>query len=236
MEALILSYFDKIMGPVITHAMLLENPSIHAKIPKDLETQIQRFIDSQAEERFFSYSFKIYTTANFYFKIPSEWARGKNEILCLTIITKSKKPELFKSTLDAGVARLKAIPDLFIAFYRENQADEENIKKKQQDLKETLAKICQDALIAKKQATVKDKLRENARDLTRDVDRDQTRDHNRDLTRDRDRDENRDQDRDENRDRDRDENRDRARDITRDEEHESDQESRHENPESEYRN
>ncbi len=216
MEALVLSYFNTIVGPIITHALRLGNSKTPANLPPDLENQIQKFIDSQLDEGFFSHSFKTYKTANYYFYIPSDWARGKREILCLSIITQSRKPELFKATLEAGVTRIKAIPGLFKAFYREKKGSDEDVEKKQQELGVFLAKFCQDVLHAKKQAIAKDIRQEQDRDRDRDEARDEKRDSGRDETRDKTRDKTRDEARDKTRDETRDETRDSARDETRD--------------------
>jgi hypothetical protein len=219
LEALVLSFFDKVIGPVITDAMMLEDPIVPAKLRPDLKAQIQKFIDSQMAEGFFTHSFKSYRTANYYFQIPSEWARGKNEILCLSIITQSMKPELLKPTLEASAARIKAIPGIFKAFYLEKQANDEDVGKKREALKQSLAKTCQDVLQASKRAISTDVRKERKRDQARDLDRDQTRDLDRDQTRDLDRDKMRDLDRDQSRDQDHDQARDLDRDKTRDIDH-----------------
>jgi len=208
----VLSYFDTVLGPIITHAMRLDNSGAPIKLPLDLQKNIQKLIDSQTDEGFFVHSIKIHMTANVYFRIPSEWARGKYEMLCLSILIRSKNPELFKATLEAGVGRLKAIPDLYKAFYREKKINDEAVEKKRQELEESLALLCQDVLQAKKQAITKNDRRERTREQTRD----QARDHDRDQTRDHDRDQNRDSTRDHERDQSRDHDRDQVRDLDRD--------------------
>jgi hypothetical protein len=230
MEALVLSYFDTIIGPVITHTLSLGDSSIPAELPLDLQLQIQKFIDSHIDDGFFFHGFKTYKTANINFQISSDWARGKKEMLCLSIITQITLPlKLFKATLEAGVTRLQAIPGLYKAFYREKQPNDEDVAKKQKELQESLAKLCQDVIHAKEQAIAidirsdqnrnetRDRDRDEARDETRDSDRDEARDETRDSSRDEARDETRDEGRDGTRDKTRDKSRDKTRDVGRDE-------------------
>ncbi len=185
MEALVLSYFDTIIGPIITHVLNLGRFKTLTRLPLDLRRQIQRYLDSELDEGFFFHSFKKYQTANVYFLLRSGWARGNNEMLCLSLLIKSRRPEQFKETLEAGVARLRAIPCLFKAFYHEKKTEDEDIEKKRQDLKESLNNLCQDVLRTKNESIVQ--CYRSDRDAARDSDRDAARDRDRDAARDRDR-------------------------------------------------
>lgn len=151
-----------------------------------------------------------------YFTIPSDWARGRAEILCLSIITGYKRPEVFKTTLEAAVTAIKATPYIFKAFYPDMQGSDKDVGKKREELDQHLAQLCQDVVQAKKEAIVKQKLRARSRDHARDKARDQGRDDARDQARDQDRDQVRDQARDVARDKIRDQDRDQHRDQVRD--------------------
>ncbi len=194
LEALVLSYFDAHKGPVITHILDLEGRNAPTKLPLDVRKEITKFIDMQTAEKFFTYGFKNYTSANLYFEIPSNLARGNREILCLTALTRSGKPEVFKETLFAGANRLKTIPNLYMAFH-DNLKDPE-VTQKQRELKEFLAILCQELNRAREMAITHDSARESKRnwirDQKRDRDRDDARDRQRDEVRDRERDEARD--------------------------------------------
>src|SRR4030042_64455 len=117
MEALVLCYCDNFKGPRITNVLNLDNIGTPVKLPPKVRKEIEKLVDTQTEEGFFTYGFKTYTTANFYFEIPSDLARGKREILCLSVLTHSRKPELFKETLIRGAQRFKVIPNLYKAFH-----------------------------------------------------------------------------------------------------------------------
>jgi len=203
------------MGPSIIHALRYDKNSAPAKLTPDQQMEIQKLMDLQVDEGFFSHGSKAFMTANFYVKIPSEIARGKQEIFCLSVITRSKKPEMFKDTLALGAARIKAIPDIYIVFHHADLVSNEELEKKQQALKEVLASLCQDLLHAKKQAIAKDSILARLRNQTRDRNRDQSRDNVRDEARDLERDQARDHDRDQARDCERDQTRDNEHDQTR---------------------
>ncbi len=228
LEALVLCYFDNIKGPTIAHVLDLENTRTPANLPPNVHLEITKLIDMHTAEEFFTYGFETYTTANLYFEIPSDLARGKREILCYSILTHSRKPEVFKETLIGGAQRLRAIPNIYKAFHDEQITRDQETGQKQQELKEFLANLCQDVNRAKENATtqenkreskrnrIRDQKRDSGRDESRDSDRDETRDLKRDQPRDSDRDETRDLKRDQPRDSDRDETRDLKRDQPRD--------------------
>jgi hypothetical protein len=220
LDALVLCYFDNLKGPTITHVLNLESTSTAGNLPPNVLTEIAKLIDTQNKEEFFTYGFEAYTTGNIYFEIPSGWARGKQEILCLSVLTQSGKPDLFKETLIGGARRLKAIPNIYKAFHIEQKAQDREVGQKRQELEEFLANFCQDVNHAREKAIAQEKERETkrnqSRDRKRDRGRDETRDQDRDEPRDSDRDETRDLKRDEPRDSDRDETRDLKRDEPRD--------------------
>ncbi len=173
--------------------MNLEDISAPVKLPPKVRTEIAKLIDLQTTEELFTYGFENYASANLYFEIPSDWARGNRELLCLSILLHSGKPELFKETLIGGAQRLKAIPNLFKAFHVKTKGPDPEIQQKQLKLKELLKTLCQEINHAREKGITP----ENKHESTRNRVRDQKRDLDRDETRDRDRDEARDRQRDE---------------------------------------
>ncbi len=205
MEALVLSYFDNKIGPTISHAFNLAGSSALVKLPPKVRTEIVKLIDLQTTEEFFTYGFENYASANLYFEIPSDWARGNRELLCLSFLLHSGKPELFKETLIGGAQRLKAIPNIYKAFYVEKKVQDQEVNHKRQELEEFLSSFCQDVLRAREKAITQESegehKRNRVRDRKRDRDRDEARDLERDEARDLEREEPRDSERDEKRDR-----------------------------------
>ena len=188
MELLILTYFHTILGPKITHVLRLDESTKPFKLPVDLEEQVKLLFDSKIDEGFFSFGFKKYLTANYYFQIPSDWARGNQEMLSLSILTDTKKPGMYKTPLKEGAARFKATPDIYKGFYAKRRDEVEEIKKNQEEIKNILIKICQDAILIEKIEIVDQKrhikARNNKRDKARDLERDEKRDRDRDKARD----------------------------------------------------
>lgn len=213
LEALLLSYFDDKKGPTISHVMYLEGRGAPIKLPLDVRKEVAKFIDMQTGVKFFTYGFKNYTSANLYFEIPSDLARGKREILCLTVLLHSGKPESLKETLLAGSQRLKAIPNIYLAFHVNATVPDTELTQKQLALTEFLSNLCQEVLntLAKVSTLESERVhnRDQIRDQKRDRDRDEVRDRKRDSARDVQRDEERDRQRDSDRDLQRDEERDR---------------------------
>ncbi len=196
LESLVLCYFDNLKGPSISHAVPLGASSDPADLPPDLGNQILKMIDTHTTESFFTYGFETYATANLYFEIPSDWARGKREILCLSVLTHSGRVELFKQTLIEGAQRFKAIPNIYKAFHPEKTAGDNEVEKKQKELEKFLANLGQDVIRVRDEGLTQVSNRERSRDETRDRARDEARDRARDETRDRARDEAHDRQRD----------------------------------------
>ena len=77
---LLLSYFNKTKGPTIFLAYPAEiSPLIVETIPQ--------LMDLRFTDKFFEFAIsdrKIMRTVNLFFKIPSEWSRGWNELILLT--------------------------------------------------------------------------------------------------------------------------------------------------------
>ncbi|MHA1831292.1 MAG: hypothetical protein ACTSWR_07170, partial [Candidatus Helarchaeota archaeon] len=77
MICIVISFFDNINGP----RPLLSIPNTLNDI--DLNN-IASLIDKTFETGFFIYEFPEYKTANYFFEIESEWARGNKEMVLLT--------------------------------------------------------------------------------------------------------------------------------------------------------
>ncbi len=189
LEALVICYFDNLIGPSIGYALPLGISSDPADLPPNLGNQILKLIDTQTAETFFTYGFETYTTANLYFEIPSDWSRSKLEIICLSVLTQSGKPELFRETLIEGAQRFKAIPDMYKAFHPEKKASDNKVGEKRKELEIFLTNLNQEVTRIRDEAITQGSNRDRARDEARDIVRDESRDRTRDEARDRARDE-----------------------------------------------
>ncbi|OLS22796.1 MAG: GTPase HflX [Candidatus Heimdallarchaeota archaeon LC_3] len=118
-NTIIISYFDSLKGP-INFLNIFSKENI--KIPKQIIDKVTKLLDLFQNEQFFTQSVDNYNSANYYFKIPSKWARGQNELVLLTFL--KSKDESFIETIESVVKNLSAeilsIPDIFKAFYVKN--------------------------------------------------------------------------------------------------------------------
>jgi sugar-specific transcriptional regulator TrmB len=135
---LILSYFDPFYGPKVFKSIPIE-------ISEQKEKEIVYFINVPSENRF------IETISmgdkqkiiNLPFTIHSDWARGYKELLLISVILdKNYKSEIFEKTIRELVDRLKNTPDIYKAFYKdqENFSLDPDIDEIQSILKDILLK------------------------------------------------------------------------------------------------
>lgn len=112
MKVLVLSHFDPLYGP-----------NVVLKAPKSIEDveleQIPALMDLY-DEGFFVHMFGNFKSANYIFDIPSEFARGKNEMLLISILVDIDSQinfNLSKKLLEGFGEAIKEIPDVTKAFY-----------------------------------------------------------------------------------------------------------------------
>jgi hypothetical protein len=114
---LLFIYFNPVIGP----DLLLSVPAnITDLISEDDLDQIKRLMDS-ATPGFFTHAFKPeLNTANCFFMIPSQWARGKQEMMMITKVLEEENPNLPNYELEfkqfINVLRNER-PDAYKALY-----------------------------------------------------------------------------------------------------------------------
>ncbi len=125
MKLLILSHFNPLYGPTV----VLKAPESSEDV--ELE-QIPALMDLY-DEGFFVHMFGNFKSANYIFDLPSEYARGKNEMLLISIIIDINSTvnfNLSKKLLEGFGQAIKEIPDAYKAFYinsDENEGDESKL-------------------------------------------------------------------------------------------------------------
>ncbi len=88
---LILTYFNPIIGPDILYSIPKQLKEL---ISEDDLAQIKRLMDT-ASPGFFTHAFSAeLNTANYFFMLPSDWARGKQEMVMITKIIEEEAPNL----------------------------------------------------------------------------------------------------------------------------------------------
>lgn len=115
MRLLILSYFDKIIGP-----------KIFLKVPDNYNSNYLQYIPNLIDyydEGYFIHEFVILKTANLIFQISSPLARGYMEIAMISIVLLNEEinPNFFQESLKYFVFEIKRINDIYQGFYIEKE-------------------------------------------------------------------------------------------------------------------
>ncbi len=122
---LVLSYFHKLKGPEI----YLSYPN--ALLEQDLIDNLIRIFDLEFNETFFEIVLinKKKRIINLYFEIPSGWARGKKEMVMLSLIMKIKYDSrmIYSFLVDASHKILKT-NNVYKAFYKYNDFYDNDIE------------------------------------------------------------------------------------------------------------
>jgi len=113
MKSIVLSYFNKIYGPEI----LIEMP----KLFSDTQTaHVAKLIDSSFEKGFFVHKFPDMLTANYFFEVPSAWARGTRELVLISILFNPDYKEslsVFETSLTEFVTKFLKESEIYKCFY-----------------------------------------------------------------------------------------------------------------------
>ncbi len=139
-----LSYFQRKKGLTIFYSYP-EN-FLKAKEKENLADLMELIVG----EGFFVHQSSLISSLNYYFEIPSDWARGKKELLMISIILDTAITQEIEKTIEVDclnfVAELKNNKEFFKALYIEDidlfQVEEHsNIKKMSEKLRSILKEI-----------------------------------------------------------------------------------------------
>jgi len=116
-----LLYFHRKAGPILYTSypenVLTEEQS--KKLCKELEIAIR--------EGFFSRSYPDISHVSYYFEIPSDWARGKKEMLLLSFVFRKLPGKDITNALHLKlikfVEKMQVHPEIFKGFYRPSEID-----------------------------------------------------------------------------------------------------------------
>ncbi|MHA1492044.1 MAG: hypothetical protein ACTSRI_20630 [Promethearchaeota archaeon] len=123
-----LSWFHKKIGPIIAY----DYPE--GILNEKLSAKIANIMDQTVNEGFFTHSFEKYNSMNYYFEIHSDFARGGQEMLMISIIfnqqTNAEIEHDVKMLCIDFIENLQSNQDIFAAFYINelNYYDEEGIE------------------------------------------------------------------------------------------------------------
>ncbi len=153
--SVVLSYFARKKGPLVFYAYPENN------LDKGFSIQIATIMDQVFREGFFvQHSSIIPSSLNYYFEIPSEWARGSKEMLMISIILDKPTNKLLEKNIEElcadFVLQLKNIENLFKALYTEAidkfpDKDRSDIKKVNENLKTKIKEFYNEIVALTKQ-------------------------------------------------------------------------------------
>ncbi|MFX1590197.1 MAG: hypothetical protein ACFFC1_18815, partial [Promethearchaeota archaeon] len=110
-----LSYFHRKIGPIVFYSYP------ESMLDDALSLRIANIMDQTVSEGFFTHSFESKNSMNYYFEIHSDWARGNQDMLMVSLIfNQQTNPEIEQSILgllEEFSERLKSNEEIFTAFY-----------------------------------------------------------------------------------------------------------------------
>ena len=110
-----LSYFHRKIGPLVFYSYP-EN-----ELDEQLSTRIANIMDQTVSEGFFTHSFENKISMNYYFEVPSKWARKNKEMLMVSsIFYRQLTPEMEQNVINLLTEfseKLHLIKEIFTAFY-----------------------------------------------------------------------------------------------------------------------
>ena len=110
-----LSYFHRKIGPLVFYSYP-EN-----MLNEQLSTRIANIMDQTVSEGFFTHSFEQNISNNYYFEIPSDWARGNKDMLMISIIFDQQINSEIEQNVNIlcteFLGKLLSHEEIFTAFY-----------------------------------------------------------------------------------------------------------------------
>ena len=153
--SIILSYFHPIKGP----SQMFSIPDVEQS--EDYK-EVTKLLDFVEKKGFFIHSFETYKTANFYFEVPSEWARGKREMAMISVIFTQDEidEQIFRIPLSEFVIELLSIKDIYKGFYIKTRSDGDlsEIQEKYHEIRnllDELTKVLPKSIVSTKKKSLK---------------------------------------------------------------------------------
>ncbi len=153
MDAILLTYFDNVLGPTPFLIVPLNLRDDAPSLPTPMQRDIAALIDTITTEGFFSHGMKDANTANYFIKLNSIWGRGGQELVCVSILTTVRYPEIFKGVLATFTQRLQKIPDIYKAFYTDAKPKDKETTRQKEVLTQYLRNFASDVARIKEEST-----------------------------------------------------------------------------------
>ena len=116
MKAIVaLSYFHRKIGPIVFYAFPKQ------ELDDQLAARIANIMDQTVSEGFFTLTFEDKLSMNFYFEIHSDWARGNNEMVMVSLIFDHQiSAEVEQNLMNLCAefcSKLQSNEEVYTAFY-----------------------------------------------------------------------------------------------------------------------
>lgn len=122
---LVLCYFHRILGPNV----LISYPDV--KLEEEVINRLTSFFDFNLDDPFFEIVLinKHKRILNLYFEVPSEWARGKREMVMVSLIMHEKfnSRSVYSFLVDAA-HKIITTENVFKAFYKNDDFHDNDIE------------------------------------------------------------------------------------------------------------
>ncbi len=120
-----LLYFHRKAGPIVftTYPKIDESSETEQKeiLTDDQTKKLCKELEIATHEGFFTRTYPDISHVSYYFEVPSDWARGKKEMLLLSYIFRRTPPKEISNALNLKsiefVEKMKVHPEIFKGFY-----------------------------------------------------------------------------------------------------------------------
>jgi len=110
-----LSYFHRKIGPIVFYAFPKQ------ELDDQLSARIANIMDQTVSEGYFTLTFEDKISKNFYFEIHSDWARGNNEMVMVSLVFEHQISEEVDKNLrnlcEDFCSKLQPNEEIYTAFY-----------------------------------------------------------------------------------------------------------------------
>lgn len=113
---LLLSYFDRIKGPVV---YMTAPGSLAHELKEEYQEQIKSLLDTNHDGFFTHFFSRELKTANYIFSLESSWARGRQESVMITVIAPEEEPDYtkYEKVLEKFSKKIQSNVHSFKGFY-----------------------------------------------------------------------------------------------------------------------
>ncbi|MFX0018571.1 MAG: hypothetical protein ACFFAK_01165 [Promethearchaeota archaeon] len=159
-SGVILSYFDRKLGPLVFYSY-----------PEDAFSERERnfacnLMDKAFDEKFFTYQTIFFSSMNYYFEIDSNWSRGNKEMLMVSIVLNTPINAMIEDKIELVcqefASKVQKTENLFMGFHLNEmnrfKGAEQEIQTKIEVLKSYIKEFCNNIYVSIKEIKENNKI------------------------------------------------------------------------------